>query len=86
MRKEEIIKKCEETMLQLKQAEEVLTVCDGICESYFKYGYHSEGNNIRYNTIRKAIEEYFKKKGEEYDIKSNRSKPNTDRGIQSESR
>ena len=79
MEREEIIKKCEETMQQLKKAEETLAVCDGICESYFRYGYHSEGNNIRYNTIKTAIGSYFKEKGENYESNGNK-------GIQSRSK
>ena len=79
MEREELIKKCEETMLQLKKAEETLAVCDGICESYFRYGYHNEGNNIRYNTIKRAVESYFKDKGEKDEF-------NRNKGVQSQSK
>lgn len=62
MELEEIIKKCEDALSQLKYAEKALNQCNEICEAYFTYGYRNEGNNIRYSTIKKIIETYYTKK------------------------
>ena len=82
---EEIIKKCEDALSQLKYAEKALNQCNEICEAYFTYGYKNEGNNIRYSTIKKIIERYYTKKGENYESRRHRNGTSGDKPIQSKS-
>jgi|6_EtaG_2_1085325.scaffolds.fasta_scaffold31591_2 hypothetical protein len=50
-----------------ENAEEALTQCMEICESYFKYGYTNEPNNARYGAIIKIVQKYFDKIKKEED-------------------